>query len=554
MLLLLETGYTRERGHMDRLSCRGLRIATALAATFLTLPVLTASAATNWTVVPVSTTPISWSTVSFLNGQWIALSDTGEVGVSSNGTTWTEQSAPAGSWQVATYGSGHYVALSSANVVPSELVSTNGTQWTTVAGPPGSPQQAGRPTQNGQWTGLAFGHGLFVAVSSVGTVDTSANGVTWTQRFWRPKNSFSSITYGDGRFIAVDAAQGDVLMSLNGVNWSLITQPLTGAVAAPSDGLHFGAVAYGDGNFVAFGDSTSGAGYVATSVFGYVWALHQYSPAQAVDAVAYGCGSFVAGGQSTQTNDPLLSSPTGGAWTSSDVATPAPSTWTALAYGAGKFVALDAAGDIALSKGTNCAAGIPSAPLQVSGNVHSGEVWTYMHSSSSVGGAPVEGYRVAVSDGVTTTYCHAAVYYQPNCIIKGLQNHRVYWVTAQAYNRFGYSAPTDPEFVTPVAAWSLAVTAPSPSLAAAEPSDATGATSVALQLTGIIANSEGFYPVTTVSIHFGSTLETCHPNPFGECLVTVTNPRTGAVPTYATYTGYGRSYRSPTKNVVVASS
>jgi hypothetical protein len=174
-----------------------------------------------------------------------------------------------------------------------------------------------------------------------------------------------------------------------------------------------------------------------------------------------------------------------------------------------------------------------------------------MHPSSSAGGAPVEGYRVAVTDGDTTTYCHAAVYYQPNCVIKGLQNHRAYWVTAQAYNRFGFSAPTDPEFVTPVATWSLAVTAPSRTDEVASDSSSTGTTSLDLQLTGILANSLGFYPVTTVSIHFGSRLETCHPNPFGECLVTVTNPQTGAVPTYATYIGYGRSYRSPTTNVVV---
>jgi hypothetical protein len=160
-----------------------------------------------------------------------------------------------------------------------------------------------------------------------------------------------------------------------------------------------------------------------------------------------------------------------------------------------------------------------------------------------------------VSDGVTTTYCRAAVYYQPNCIIKGLQNHRAYWVTAQAYNRFGYSAPSDPEFVTPVAAWNLAVSAPSDTEpAASEPSAATGATSLELQLTGIIANAEGFYPVTTVSIHFGPRVETCHPNPFGECLVTVFDPQTGAIPTFATYTGYGHSYRSPTNVVMVRSS
>ncbi len=70
---------------MKRLSCRGLRVTAlgvVLATATLVLPVSTpsVSATTSWTVVPASTTPISWSSVSFLNGQWIALSPTGEVG------------------------------------------------------------------------------------------------------------------------------------------------------------------------------------------------------------------------------------------------------------------------------------------------------------------------------------------------------------------------------------------------------------------------------------------------------------------------------------------
>jgi hypothetical protein len=77
---------------MKRLSCRGLRVtalaaAVATAALILPAATLSVSAAANWTVVPASSTPIDWSTVSFLNGQWIALSPTGQVGVSSDGAT-----------------------------------------------------------------------------------------------------------------------------------------------------------------------------------------------------------------------------------------------------------------------------------------------------------------------------------------------------------------------------------------------------------------------------------------------------------------------------------
>jgi hypothetical protein len=179
----------------------------------------------------------------------------------------------------------------------------------------------------------------------------------------------------------------------------------------------------------------------------------------------------------------------------------------------------------------------------VSGNIHNGEVWTYMHPPKSNGAAPVLGYRVAITNGVMTRYCGAKVYFEPNCIIKGLKNHQMYWVSTQAFNRFGYSAPTDPEFVIPVAAWSLDAIAP----AVVAPAPAQ------LQITGVIANGEGIYPTTVVSVHFGSRMVACRPNPFGECALTVADPPVGTVAMYATYSGYGRSYRSPTYEVRVAS-
>ncbi len=525
---------------------RGAALAVLVGAS-LAIPVSISSAApSTWTVVPAVSPSVSWSSVDYLGGQWIALSQGGQVATSPNASTWTEQSAPTGSWQTVAYGDGHYVALSSADVVPNEMTSSNATQWTSEPGPPGTPKQAGRAEQSGQWSSIAYGDGLFVAVSSVGTIATSPNGLSWTERFWRPLDDFTSITYGDGKFIAVDAHEGNVLMSLNGLNWSDIFQPLTGGTPVPPGGLHLGAVAYGNGNFVAFGDSTSGAGYVATSVFGYAWTLHQYSPAQQVDAATFGCDAFVAAGASDGSSDPILSSATGATWTATTVATLAPSTWTSVAYGAGQYVAVDVAGDIATAKpSASCADAVPSPPQQVSGNVRSGEVSTYMHPSAHAGGAAVQGYRVAVTDAAGTTYCRAAATYQPDCAVKGLTNHEVYWVTAQAYNAYGYSAPTDPEFAIPVADSGLAITA-HPDRAAAVPSE--------LQLTGIAANASGFYPVTKVKVYIGPMLRTCAPNPFGECLIRANPAPSGVVPVYSTYTGwFGRSYRSPTYHLAIPS-
>jgi hypothetical protein len=511
------------------------------------LPVATtpASALSTWTVAQSSAPAGGWSSVAFLHGEWLAFAPSGQLDTSSNGSTWNEHSVPVGSWHSAAYGAGRFVALSSANVDPSEMVSDNGVQWSTRSGPPGTPQQAGHPSLSGEWSGVAYGHGLFVAVSAVGTVATSVDGISWVRRFWRPQDDFTSITYGDGRFVAVDASEGDVMMSLDGLRWSLIRQPLTGAEPPPPGGLHFSAVTYGDGNFIAFGSAT-GAGYVATSVYGYVWSLHRYAPAQNVDAAAYGCASFVAAGQAslaaqpTDTTASIISSGVGEQWTQSAVSTPGPSTWTSIAYGAGRYVAVDAAGDIALSRSdANCRATAPSPPQQVSGNIHNGEVWTYMHPPKSSGAAPVLGYRVAITNGVTTRYCGAKVYFEPNCIIRGLANHQIYWVTTQAFNRFGYSAPTDPEFVISVGAWTLLATAPTAVVPAP----------VRVQITGVIANAEGIYPTALVALHLGSRVVACRPNPFGECALTVPDPPVGTVPMYATYTGYGRSYRSPTYEV-----
>jgi hypothetical protein len=344
------------------------------------------------------------------------------------------------------------------------------------------------------------------------------------------------VAFGDGRFVAVDGAVGATMLSFNGVGWRLYPSPMAG--------LRWGAVSYGNGNFVAFDDS--GSGYVATSVFGYAWTLHRYTPAQAIDGAAFGCGSFVAAGESTGSGNNFITSTTGVTWSGAAVPVDATSDWNAVAYGAHRFVAVDGTGNIASSgSSADCSANIPTAPQQVSGNIHNGEVWTYMHPPTSAGGAPVNGYRVTISDGTVTKTCSAPVYFEPNCIIRGLQDHQVYWITAQSHNRFGYSVPTDPVWAIPVASWrfNAATTAHVESRAAP----------ITVQITGVLANNEGIYPASEITVHFGTELLHCRPSPFGECLVTVASPTVGPAAIYATYTGYGRSYQSPVFRVTVTS-
>ncbi|MGD0054573.1 MAG: fibronectin type III domain-containing protein [Acidimicrobiales bacterium] len=475
-----------------------------------------------WTVASPPSPSGSWYSVDYGDGQWVVLGHSPEVAVSPDGSTWTEYPVPAGSWQSVSYGHGQFVALSSLDTTPQEMVSTNGSTWSVVSGPAG------------QWTGLAFGEGRFVAVSSNGQIITSTNGDDWTLSWEHDKYDFTSVAYGGGRFVAVDGSSGAIAVSTNGRSWRLYPTPMAG--------LRWGAVAYGNANFVAF--DSSGSGYVATSQTGYVWAVHQYSPAQATDAAAFGCGDFVAAGGPSASANNFITSSLGETWSAAAVPIDATTNWTSVAYGAHRFVAVDSLGNIAtLATSADCAAMPPSPPQQVSGNIHNGEVWTYMHPPASPGGAPVNGYRVTITDGTTTKQCSAPVYFEPNCIIRGLKNHQVYEITAQSHNRFGYSAPTDPEAAIPVASWRFSAAATAPVVAQSSP--------LVVQVTGVLANGEGIYPSSSITVHVGARLILCRPSPFGECLITVANPGVGPSLIFATYTGYGRSYRSPVSHVTV---
>jgi hypothetical protein len=252
-------------------------------------------------------------------------------------------------------------------------------------------------------------------------------------------------------------------------------------------------------------------------------------------------------GQSTTSTDNFITSNLATAWTAAPVPVDATSDWTAVGYGAHMFVAVDASGNIAwLDPSGDCSAAIPTSPQQVSGNIDHGKVWTYMHPPSSVGGAPVNSYRVNITNGTITRQCSAPVYFEPNCIIAGLADHQVYWVTAQSHNRFGYSVPTDPEFVIPVASWNFSAVASAPVVSAG---DAAGGTGHGCSR----ERRRESIPAPRSRCTLGARSPTCHTDPFGECILTIPNPPVGTDSIYATYTGYGKWYHSPMSHVTVQS-
>jgi hypothetical protein len=476
-----------------------------------------------WSLAALPANAGQWSAVTYAAGLFVALGRSPVVATSRTGTAWDLHPAPGGAWSSVAFGDGEFVALSSSSSGAREMRSTNGVEWTRVNGP------------LGQWSGVAFGAGRFVAVGSDGRIATSADGLTWRTVWVHAKLAFTSVAYGNGRFIAVDEKQGDDLISLDGLDWSFYQ--------ITSAHQRWSGVTFGDGNFVTFNNSRRDV--VASSVLGYTWTAHVRASAQILNAAAYGCDTFVALGHATQSPGRFLTSPTGAAWTSKVLTVDALARWTAIAFGASRFVAVSSDGHIAsLRASADCARATPSAPRDVSGNIPaSGHVWTYMHPPTSAGDAPIDGYLVTVSDGVSASTCWAHVYYQPNCVVAGLRDRRIYYVTTRAHNRYGYSVPSDPEWVITVPSWDLAALSPTRVVPATSP--------VLVEVTGVRANAEGIYPQSTVTIHVGERLFYCQPSWFGECVVRVSDPRPGRTAIYATYVGYGQSYRSPTSYVTV---
>lgn len=143
------------------------------------------------------------------------------------------------------------------------------------------------PDPGSDWSAVAFGNGIFVAVSNNGgdvfTVMTSPDGITWTPNDSLPANQWHGITFGNGLFVAVGAGFTDgnrVAYSVNGVDWTLVAGSAT-------DTMHD--VTYGNGQFVAVGYQKS---WVSPN--GKNWAEYTLVDAYTWGAVCYGNNKYVA--------------------------------------------------------------------------------------------------------------------------------------------------------------------------------------------------------------------------------------------------------------------
>jgi hypothetical protein len=186
------------------------------------------------------------------------------------------------------------------------------------------------------WRSITYGNGLFVAVAFTGTTNrvmTSPDGITWTAQTSVPDNNWRSVTYGNGLFVAVSNSTGtsnQVMTSSDGITWT--------AQTSAADNQWFG-VTYGNGLFVAV--ASTGTNRVMSSADGITWTSRTSAPANEWRAVTYGNGLFVAVAQ-TGAGNRVMTSADGITWTSRTSA--ANNSWNSVTYGNGLFVAVASTG------------------------------------------------------------------------------------------------------------------------------------------------------------------------------------------------------------------
>ncbi|CAB4122378.1 hypothetical protein UFOVP36_40 [uncultured Caudovirales phage] len=240
-------------------------------------------------------------------------------------------------------------------------------------------------------TEMAFGNGIFVAISSLAnaTISTSYNGINWTLRpIWQggpvagaTSGTFNGIYFAKGVFVITATganATGNgtqVFTSTDGIHWTytvisstgLLTQwPIYGVAGwllltngtnwyrstdnavtwtsyqPTTAGVGKGR-AYLNGVYVTGGFATSAAGIAYSVNNGLTWAAAS-TPVGQFGSIAASPAIFVAIDTSGTAGTIAASSYNGSSWTARTL--PASAAWRCVAYGNGVFVALSSTGTI----------------------------------------------------------------------------------------------------------------------------------------------------------------------------------------------------------------
>lgn len=223
---------------------------------------------TNW--LTGSPSALAYTDIAYGLGVFIACAN-GQVSVSSNGFTWASYStSTAASWASIAYGDNTFVVVGT-NVV--NYSRNNGATWIAATCPSHS------------WTKVRYVNGLFIAgCSGSANLMTSPDGITWTDR--TVTKNVSGIAYGNGMYLTVgNNSSPEGMTSTDGITWTEIDLP--GASVAWTD------IVFGEGVFTLLS-----TGLTSQTVNAVDFTYKPSVSASAWNAVTYGNGTFVAVGNS----------------------------------------------------------------------------------------------------------------------------------------------------------------------------------------------------------------------------------------------------------------
>ena len=283
----------------------------------------------------ISNTNRKWTSVCYGNGKFVAVDNTNYFAYSNDGITWSEStiSDTSRQWTSVCYGNGKFVAVGSGDDnqhvggstsnTKNFAYSTDGIKWT-----------EGALGYDVEWSSVCYGNGKFVAVSnSFNYFAYSTDGINWTKgtisstsRYW------NSVCYGNNKYVAVGShteASGGTYSyfaySTDGITWT------EGTISSTS--RYWNSVCYGNGMFVTV---ASGTNYFAYSTDGINWTEDTISStSRNWRSVCYGNGMFVA----VANNSYFAYSTDGINWTEDTISSTS-RNWRSVCYGNDKFVAI----------------------------------------------------------------------------------------------------------------------------------------------------------------------------------------------------------------------
>ena len=184
------------------------------------------------------------------------------------------------------------------------------------------------PSSPNGWSSVTFGNNRFVSISFYSDIAAySDDGITWTQTALPSSQPWQSVTFGNNRFVAVTYGGNKVAYSDDGITWTQTTIPSS---------TDWYSVTFGNNRFVAVARYSNTAAY---SDDGITWNLVTLPAEESKwQSVTFGNNRFVA---IAGNSDISAYSDDGITWTQTVL--PEHMDWISVTFGNNRFVAI--AGD-----------------------------------------------------------------------------------------------------------------------------------------------------------------------------------------------------------------